>query len=142
MSILRTHSGNRQLSTVKGFYITATRFAAIVLAAWMIVSCGSDKKPDDVLTREQMANVLIDLYITEEKVSRLRLRTDSATRVMRYFENTILSQADVSDTVWRRSYNWYAHRPQELQAVYAIVIDSLHLREQRTDMVPPPPGSR
>lgn len=127
---------------MKGFYTTATRYAAIVLAAWTVVSCGSDKKPDDVLTREQMATVLIDLYITEEKVSRLRLKTDSATRVMRYFENTILTGADVSDSIWRKSYNWYAHRPQELQAVYAIVIDSLHLREQRTDMVLSPPGSR
>lgn len=137
MSILRTHSSNWQLSIVKGSFNICAKYFALFLAAATLVSCGGDKKPDAILSHEQMAAVLVEMYIMEEKVSRMGLRSDSATQVMKLLEGDIATKAGVADSLWKKSYIWYTNRPQELQTIYAIAIDSLQLREQRADVVSP-----
>lgn len=96
-----------------------------------ILSCGGDKKPKDILSKGEMVQMLMDVYITEEKVNRLALQRDSATKVFSALEQKVFEHRNLSDTVFKRSLNYYTDRPVELEAIYTALVDSLQLREQR-----------
>ena len=101
------------------------------LAFLLVVSCKREESPADVLSREQMVKVLSELYLTEEKVNKLSLNRDSATIVFNYFNDEVFRKLGTTDSVFRRSMDYYMERPKEIEKIYAALIDSLNLQEQR-----------
>lgn len=98
----------------------------------------SDQKPASVLGQEEMVRVLTDIYLTEEKIARLSLSSDSAAQVFELLEGRIFEKLDVPDSVFRESLDYYTDHPAEMEKVYAALVDSLQLREQRTPHVSAP----
>ena len=78
-----------------------------------------------------MVKVLSELYLTEEKVNKLSLNRDSATIVFNYFNDEVFRKLGTTDSVFRRSMDYYMERPKEIEKIYAALIDSLNLQEQR-----------
>lgn len=78
-----------------------------------------------------MVKILADIYTQEEKVNRLALAPDSATKVFSYFRTKVFEKNQVADSTFRISLNYYMDHPKEMEAVYATLIDTLQLREQR-----------
>ena len=101
------------------------------LAFLLVVSCKREESPADVLSREQMVKVLSELYLTEEKVNKLSLNRDSAALVFNYFNDEVFKKLGTTDSVFRRSMDYYMERPKEIEKIYAALIDSLNLQEQR-----------
>jgi hypothetical protein len=101
------------------------------LAFLLVVSCKREESPADVLSREQMVKVLSELYLTEEKVNKLSLNRDSAALVFNYFNDEVFKKVGTTDSVFRRSMDYYMERPKEIEKIYAALIDSLNLQEQR-----------
>lgn len=85
-----------------------------------------------------MVRVLTDIYLTEEKIARLSLSSDSAAQVFELLEGRIFEKLDVPDSVFRESLDYYTDHPAEMEKVYAALVDSLQLREQRTPHVSAP----
>lgn len=99
----------------------------------MAASCNvSERKPAGILTQEQMVLTLADLYVAEEKVSRLGLSKDSAEMVFRIMEGKVFDSLKIHDSVFRASQDYYLDHPKEMEAIYSALVDSLQLREQRT----------
>jgi hypothetical protein len=86
-----------------------------------------------------MVNVLIEVYIAEEKVNRLLLHRDSASTVFRTMQGLISKKTGVSDSVLKKSFDYYVDRPKQLELIYTALVDSLQLREQKTPFNPPAP---
>lgn len=85
-----------------------------------------------MLSHQEMVTTLAEVYVTEEKIARLGLGPDSATKVLDLLRDNIAEKTGIPDSTFRTSLEYYAHRPQELEKIYSILVDTLHLREQRS----------
>lgn len=102
----------------------------------LFIQCTNDKKPAQLMSEAEMTRVLIEVYIDEEKISRLNLTRDSSEKIFELAKPYIFERLGVSDSVFIESYNYYAEHPVELEKIYSVVVDSLNLREQRLVTTP------
>jgi hypothetical protein len=118
---------------VKGLITFGNRFFTLILGFSILTCCEKPKqeKPEYILSQDQMVDALTEVYIAEQKVSRLSLNADSASRVFGSMEKKIFKNLNVPDSVFRASVNYYMDHPKEMEMIYAVLIDSLQLREQR-----------
>lgn len=84
-----------------------------------------------------MVEIMEDLYIAEEKVNYLALSRDSAVEVAALMENKVFEKAAISDSLFRKSFDYYMERPREMELIYTALVDSLQLKEQRAPMETP-----
>jgi hypothetical protein len=110
-------------------------FFALLL---LLVSCtGGEKVPPGVLGQEEMVEVLTDLYLTEQRVSHLGIKQDSAIKVFGSLKTKVFEKTGVPDSVFRKSLEYYMDHPKQLEVIYTALVDSLNLKEQRTPMNQP-----
>lgn len=92
----------------------------------------SSSRPKDVLPRREMVRVLMEIYLAEAKISRMGIAGDSSDRVFKIYREKVFDHTQVSDSVFRRSFDYYRERPQDMELIYTALVDSLNLREQRS----------
>jgi hypothetical protein len=98
----------------------------------LLGSCKTnDNVPEGILPQDRMVGVLAELYISEQKISSLGIKRDSLKQVFGLMKDSIFQRTGVSDSVFKASMNYYMDRPQALDNIYTVLIDSLNLREQR-----------
>lgn len=96
------------------------------------VSCGSGgKPPEGILTQEEMVYALTHIYIAEEKVKSMNLSMDSSRQVFDSIEKRVLNKWAINDSLVKKSIDYYMEHPKELEQIYATLVDSLNLMEQR-----------
>ncbi len=120
----------------KGNSYARSGLIILLFALFACLSCNNRKHPRDILSRDEMVQTMSELYITEEKVNRLGLNHDSAAKVFNYFDDKVFEKLGTTDATFKRSMTYYMERPQELAKIYAALIDSLNLREQRLSIPP------
>lgn len=103
----------------------------LVILAGIIFSCKQETSKQDVLPKQEVVKYLLEVYLAESKINQLSLTSDSARRIFKIMMPKIREKTGVSDTLVRRSLDYYADRPQDLQQIYTALVDSLNLREQR-----------
>ena len=100
----------------------------------MCCSCtDSERNNKDILTREQMVKTMTEIYLAEQKINRLGLPRDSAEREFDHFKQVVFEKIDVSDSVFKRSFDYYMDRPKEMEIIFTALVDSLSLMEQRIE---------
>jgi len=80
--------------------------------------------------------MLSEVYLTEERISRLSLNPDSARHVFELIEHRLYEKTGIPDSVFKRSVDYYMDRPIEMEKIYSVLVDSLHLKEQRANYRP------
>lgn len=111
---------------MKKVFLLAVFFAAIS-------ACGKQETvPDDILSEDQMVDILIDIRTAEGKVSTLNLSKDSSANLYAILERRIFEKHELDTTVYTESYNYYILHPERLLAITDRVIDSLKLQVQTT----------
>ena len=120
----------RSDKTVKGINRFLLRTIFHVTAFAVLAACGQ-KRPEAILTKDQMVQVMGDIYITEEKVNQLALSRDSAKEVFAAIGRKVFEHAGIHDSVFRKSFDYYMERPKEMELIYTALVDTLQLREQR-----------
>lgn len=118
---------------MKGLIKFNTLFFAVVAGFSALVSCSKteEKRPDYILSQEKMVEALAEVYIAEQKVQRLTLNVDTASLIFGSMEKKVFENLNVPDSVFRASFDYYMDHPKEMEMIYAVLIDSLQLREQR-----------
>jgi hypothetical protein len=94
-------------------------------------SCKKEKKPTDILSQEEMAALMVEVYLAEARITGALLPRDSGTGVFRPFEKKLLEGRGIPDSVLKKTYSYYLAHPTELEKIYDSVIDTLSLREQK-----------
>ena len=138
MSIFGTRIEIRAYKTVKrlnDFFIRI--YIPLALLSWM-TACG-EKRPEGILSKEEMVQVMQEIYIAEEKVNYLTLARDSAKEVASVLTAMVFEEAAVQDSVFRKSFDYYMEHPREMELIYTALVDTLQLREQRSPYRPDQP---
>ena len=110
------------------------KICLILLA--LLGSCSEAKQTEAVLSREQMVDIMMDIYLAEARTNLLPMDRDSAYKLFLPYQDSLMHRKGVSDSLLKKSYSYYLQRPAELEAIYDAIIDSLSLREQRSRETP------
>lgn len=103
----------------------------LLISLLFLLSCGEpDNKPEGLLSKEQMVNLLTDIHIAEARANRSQLRSyDSIQVYYKALEKDVFKKHKTDSTVYKKSYAYYLEHMKELDDIYAAVVDSLSLRE-------------
>ena len=101
------------------------RTAIVVLLATLVASCSST--PDNVLSKSDMADLLVDINIGES-VTEINFREYDNDSVKKVLRQSILSAHGVTSEEYDRSIEWYGHNIEKYQEVYEEVIHRLENR--------------
>lgn len=99
-------------------------------AVGMLIAC-AEEKPEGVLSKAEMVQIMEELYLAEEKVNNLALARDSAKKVFEVMGAKVFESASVTDSVFKRSFDYYMEHPKEMELIYTALVDTLQLKEQR-----------
>lgn len=94
-----------------------------------MAGCEENSKPKDLLSEEEMVNVLIDIHLTEGMASSLPIPYDSSQVLYSLLEKEVFVKHQVEDSVFTRSMIYYLQDPAVMDRIYARVVDSLVVRE-------------
>lgn len=103
----------------------------------LLLALSACQKADDVpappqlVPANQMVRLLVDLHTLEARTDGAGLPPDSTRALFRQEQKKIYWRYEVTDSTFQQSYRYYAIHDQDLDAIYATVIDSLALREAR-----------
>jgi hypothetical protein len=133
MSILPPQIKFRLAMNAKGLRYLLTMTVVLFLLTFCASCSEGDKETQPVLTKPEMVAALTEIYISEQKVNRLGIPRDSAEREFERFKQVIFKKIGISDSIFKRSFDYYMDRPAEMEEIYTALVDSLSLREQRLD---------
>jgi hypothetical protein len=121
---------------VKGCINFNKRTYLFLAALTLLFSCIKESKPDDILSRAEMVKALEELYIAEEKVNALALARDSARKIFPTVATMAFENAALTDSTFKKSFDYYMERPAELELIYTALVDTLHLKEEHLPFRP------
>lgn len=94
-------------------------------------ACMQNKKPKGVLDEEQLADLMVEIYTGEARMTNLSLVNDSAIKLFQPFEEALFQKKGIPDSIIKVTFRYYVNHPVELERVYDVVIDTLSLREKK-----------
>jgi hypothetical protein len=97
----------------------------------ILSACKQETRPPGVLSPTEFSKILVEVYLAEARVNSTGLQRDSAIKLFVPYEEKLLQQFDLPDSVVRKTYQYYVDNPQQLEKIYDSVIDTLSLREQK-----------
>lgn len=105
------------------------------MLVFFLVSCSDgEKEAHHILPPEQMVKALTEIYLTEQRITKLGLPFDSGRLEFERFKRNIFKKVDVSDSAFKRSFDYYMDHPAEMEKIYTALVDSLSLLEQRLEV--------
>lgn len=123
----------RSIMNAKGWMSQFILRGAICVLILCCSCTDSDRNNKDILTREEMVKTMTEIYLAEQKINRLGLPRDSAEREFNHFKQVVFEKIDFSDSVFKRSFDYYMDRPKEMEIIFTALVDSLSLMEQRIE---------
>lgn len=84
--------------------------------------------PKQLMPKEQMVSTLIALHLLEARVDAAQLSPDSGRALYNELQKNLLWSRNLTDSVFRQSYRYYAIHEKDLDDIYGQVIDSLSRR--------------
>lgn len=107
-------------------------YATLIL--FLLVGCDKEQEvPEGIIPPSRMTGILIDIYVSEAKVSAVRVSRDSAASLFKVFEQKIFEKHGVDSVTYQKSYEYYLNNLEKMEEVYGAVIDSLSLKERLED---------
>jgi len=113
-----------------------TWIACIGLAAVLLNSCSSEEgqqKPDDLIDRSTMVEILVNTQLIESIKQRGVIRLDDtsipADRKVDQLYAAVYDHYGVTPEAFRTSYAYYQQDPEELSAIYDDVLAILLERQ-------------
>lgn len=96
----------------------------------IIFSCSQDSTPDNVIPKDKMIGILLDIHIAEAKVNELRMPLDSALSYYLFLQNKTFEKHDTDSATYHYSMDYYSKNISKLDKIYEVVLDSLNLRAE------------
>jgi Domain of unknown function (DUF4296) len=111
-------------------------FSFLMLFSNLFFSCSNNRaQPEGILSIEQMTVAMTEFYIRESKINSLHVSQDSALILFQEYIQKYSEDKNIPDSLMELSYQYYLGKPNELNEIYDRIIDSLALKEQRTNAI-------
>jgi len=96
------------------------------------VSCDKPyvEKPDHLVKEKKMIEMLIDIHLAEATFNHMRYDSIIRNSTTENFYYSVLQKHGVADSVFEKSYVYYASDPKEFEKLYREVINKLAEMEQ------------
>ena len=107
-----------------------TVFLILVICLCTFCSKRKAENPKGLYPMEQVAVFLKDLYMLEQKVKNLRLPDDSSKVIFAHYEKILYEEHNMTDSMYRKSFEYYMEDIKGLSKIYEIIADSLSLEER------------
>lgn len=113
------------------------------LFAILVFSCQNKQNSETkILSPTQMAKVLTEIHLAESQIPHLSQFPDSAKKIYEKFEKKVFEKTGIDSALYYQSYQYYINQVEEFEKIYAIVIDSLVMRDVRMDIGKPMDSSQ
>lgn len=104
----------------------------LFLTVVAFVSCDKPvfEKPDHLIKEKEMINLLVDIHLAEATFN--HMQQDSVVRKSSSvnFYYSILAKYEVPDSVFEKSFVYYASNPRNFEKMYREVMNKLSEMEQ------------
>ncbi len=101
---------------------------SLILGGWLVAACTApdDKRPENLIPDDKMADILTEVHLAESQVSRLSLRAvDSSNIAYKHLESRIFKKFGVDTATYRKSYIFYSSHPADMEIIYKRVTEKL-----------------
>jgi hypothetical protein len=78
-----------------------------------------------------MIDLLIETHLLEGKIDKLNLKKDSAAMVFNTLQNDLFVDRQVDKKFFEKSFIYYLEEVNQMDAIYAVVVDSLNVIQKR-----------
>jgi hypothetical protein len=107
----------------------------LIILAFIVttfVSCDKPviEKPRHLVKEKQMVNMLVDIHLAEATFNRMRYDTLFRNSSSVNFYYSVLAKYEVPDSVFERSFVYYASNPKNFEKMYRQVMNKLGETEQ------------
>lgn len=95
----------------------------LILSAW---GCSPPKDlPEGVLDRERFTKVMTAIRLVEARINHeLMVEHASSINSDRYYEE-VFEEQGISEVEFKTSFAYYSERPEEMKAIYEVVLSDL-----------------
>lgn len=105
--------------------------AMAVVCLSLLAGCADQRKPPGLLSKDQMVQAMTELYLAEQKLATIGISRDSTAQVFKEMSPMVFGKLNTNDSILSMSFDYYMARPAEMEEIFAVLIDSLNLREQK-----------
>ncbi len=88
------------------------------------------EKPDNLIKEKKMINMMVDLHIAEATFNHMRYDSIVKNSSSANFYYSILEKYEVQDSVFEKSFVFYASSPKNFEKMYRQVMNKLSVIEQ------------
>ncbi|MBW8050195.1 MAG: DUF4296 domain-containing protein [Cytophagales bacterium] len=98
-----------------------------ILITLLVFACVQQEEPPaNIISKEQMINILVDIHIAEAMVDEAHLSKDSSIAIFK--DLAIFKKHGIEKENFDESYNYYLRNINILDDIYTAVVDSLSVR--------------
>jgi hypothetical protein len=103
----------------------------------LLMACNSSQKedypvPNDLITKDQLIPVIIDLQVLESHYHRLYNRPDAYKSAVDSASYFVFEKYGTTKDQFKRSYTYYAYDVNEMFLIYEAALDSINLKVSQT----------
>ncbi|PIF06079.1 MAG: hypothetical protein CSA36_03515 [Draconibacterium sp.] len=112
----------------KGKYV----FLFFLLLTIILAACEKSAfdKPKELVKKNKMIDMLVDIHIAEATFDQLQHESILKNTSSSVFYYSVLEKYEVPDSVFEKSFVYYASRPKEFERMYREVMNKLSEKEQ------------
>jgi hypothetical protein len=108
--------------------------ALFILAILVLAFISCDKevipKPRPLIKEKQMINMLVDIHLAEATFNHMRYDSIIRNSSSENFYYSVLQKYEVADSVFEKSFVFYASNPRNFEKMYREVMNKLSETEQ------------
>lgn len=103
-----------------------------ILLVFAFISCEESvvPKPENLIKEKQMIEMLADIHLAEATFTRFRYDSTMQHSTSADFYYTILDKYQVVDSIFEKSFVYYASTPKSFEEMYRKVMNKLSILEQ------------
>lgn len=107
----------------------------VLLMTLLLASCDKEEEvPEYLLPKEKIVQVLIRAHLLEAEIELFATKSDSAAEMYDHFDETIYEKVGVDKEEYEKTMKYYVDRPEDLFAIYEVVVDSLTVRTKNRNL--------
>lgn len=104
----------------------------LLLVVFAFVACEQEviPKPENLIKEKQMIKMLVDIHLAEATFNKFRYDSAMVNSSTEDFYYSVLDKYEVADSVFEKSFVYYASVPKNFEKMYRKVMNNLSQIEQ------------